>query len=131
MEPVGNFEQLFEIDDLVVAPITDIRPGVIGGGDFPFDAIAGDPVGVIAVHGGGIQEFADHLLDKLRIRPGQRLPVLENIPPVALVIQFLRSVRLFEIDREAVPGTAGVAVPAAKGQRQVLITQPLQLCRTG
>jgi hypothetical protein len=48
------------------------------------------------------------------------LPVLENVPPVAFVIQDFRSVMLvMGIDGKPVPGPAGISVSSAELQRQI------------
>ena len=57
----------------------------------------------------------------------QRLPVLENVTPVARVRQPVVTVRVTQNDVEVVPGATRVAVPAAEGQRQVFQRQALQI----
>ncbi len=101
----------------MIAPVSDIRPGVTRIRDFPIDTLLADPVGVVAIRRGGIQEGADHAFDKFRIRPGQRFPVLEDIPPVAFIIQLSGTIGVLDVDRKTIPGTAGIAMPAAEGQR--------------
>ncbi len=125
------FQQLEQVDDLVIAPVADVGPGAARARLFPLDAAAGHPVGVVSVGGGGAGKAADHAFHELGVGAGQRLPVLKDVAPVALIVERPRAVRLFDIDREAVPGAAGVAVPAAEGERQVLADQPLQVGRPG
>ena len=129
MHLCADLHQLLQVNDLVIAPVADIRPGIARLGNLPIDPVVGDAVGVVAIDGGGIQEGADHALDIFGVRIGQRFPVLEDIAPVALVIQLLRAVRLLDVDRKAVPRPAGVAVPAAEGQRQVGVAQADQVGR--
>ena len=58
----------------------------------------------------------------------ERLPVLEDVAPVALVIQNLGAVDLaVGIDREFIPGPAGIAVSAAEFKRQILLAQAVQI----
>ena len=118
----AQFQQLGEVDDLVIAPIPDVGPRVIGFRHLPIDAGVRDTVRVVAVDGGGIDERADHRFDELGIGPGQRLPVLEDVPPVPLVAQ-LRVVAPAQHDVELVPGSRGIAVSAAEGKRQELAHQ--------
>ena len=70
----------------MVSPITDIGPGILRLDHLPVNPILGDPVMVVAVCYGGIQEFVDHAVYILGIGMGQGFPVLEDIPPVSLII---------------------------------------------
>ena len=116
---VRHLEQLLQVDDLVVAPVADVRPRVVGLGDFPLDPVAGDPVRVVAVGGGGVEERRHHALDVVGEGVRERFPVLEDVAPVALVVEPRSAVGVADLDREAVPGPARVAVSAAEGERQV------------
>jgi len=98
--------------------------GVVG---LPLEALPQDAVGIVPVGGGAGQELGDHGLQEGGVAEGQRLPVLEDVPPVALVVVELGTAGLAHLDGEDVPGAAGVAVAAAEGQRQVLPSQPLQV----
>ena len=57
----------------------------------------------------------------------QRLPVLEDVPPVAFVGQQRFAASVLQRDREPVPRAARIAVTAAEGDRQVLAAEPFQL----
>lgn len=105
----------------MVAPVTDVGPGIIGLDGFPVEAILGHPVGIVTIEGGGIEEFVHHALHEARVRMRQGFPVLEDVPPVALIVQYLRAIYLTAgIDGEFVPGAAGVTVTAAELQGHVL-----------
>ena len=68
-----------------------------------------------------------HLLEVAREALGQRLPVLEDVAPVALVAVDRLPVLVPDVDREAVPRPARVAVAAAERERQVRAAQPSEL----
>ena len=123
---LGVFEQLEQVDDLVVAPISDTGPRVMGLRHFPIDAPARDPVGVVAVRGRSIEEPRDHARGEAGERLGQGFPVLENVPPVALIIEHPPARRIPGGDGEAVPRPARVAVAPAEGQGQVFTADSLQ-----
>ena len=59
-ETLVAFEQPEQIDKLVIAPIADVAPRVFGVVNLPVDALAGDPIGVVAVCGRGIEKHSDH-----------------------------------------------------------------------
>ena len=120
VEAVRGLEQLEHVDDLVVVPVPDVRPRVAGLRDLPVDARARDPVGVVAVRRGRVEEHGHHRLDVLRERPGERLPVLEDVAPVALELEQRIAGRVPQRDPELVPRAARIAVPAAERERQVL-----------
>ncbi len=71
-----------------------------------------------------------HTLNIFWVRIGQRFPVLENVTPIAFVIEALRAVFFFDVDGKAVPGSAWIAVAAAEGQRQVSVAQADQVSGT-
>ena len=123
METARELQQLLQINDLVIAPVADIAPGVIRLFDFPVDTLFGNSIRVVAVHRGRVDELGDHILDKFRITERQRLPVLEDVAPVALVGQQSVAVFVFQLDRELVPGTARIAMAAAKRDRQVFVAR--------
>ena len=81
----ADLHQFLEINDLMVAPIADVRPGIMGFGKLPIDALARDAVRVVSIDGSGIQESADHAFDIFRIGIGKCFPVLKNISPVAFI----------------------------------------------
>ncbi len=92
----------------------------------PVEAVFNDPVGVVAVEGTRVQELEDHAFHELRIAVCECFPVLENIAPVALVVQDLRAVFfVVGVDGELIPRAAGVAVAAAELERQVFNGQSL------
>ncbi len=122
-----QFEQPQQVDDLVIPPVADIAPGIIGRGSFPVHPIAVDPVGIEAVHGGGVDELGDHVGQKSGESRGQGLPVLEDVPPVALVTQDRVTRMVAHADGKVVPGPAGVAMATAEMQRQVFQGQPDQV----
>ena len=101
--------------------------GSSGDDGFPVHAVAGEAVGVEAVHGRGVDELGDQARQEAREGRAQRLPVLEDVAPVALVVQCALAVAVAHADREAVPGPAGVAVAPAEVQRQVLVAQPREV----
>ena len=76
----------------------------------------------------GVDELGDDVLDELGIAERQRLPVLEDVPPVPLEVRApgLPS-RVAHLDVEAVPGPAGIAVAAAEGEGEVLVGEPLEV----
>ena len=111
----------------MVAPVTNVRPAVILLQNFPVDAVARNAVRVVAVGRGGIDELGDETLDEPGVREGQGLPVLKDIPPVSLEMQFFGTVGVSDVDGKPVPGPAGVAVTPAEGQRQVFQCEPFHI----
>ena len=93
----------------------------------PLETLSQHPVGIVAVRSAAIGELEDHAFEETRVGEGERLPILENIPPVALVGIDRGSIRLADLNGEDVPGAAGIAMPAAEGQGQVFPGQPLQI----
>ena len=81
---LGQGEQALQVDDLVVAPVTEVGPGVVGFGDFPIHAFGGDAVGVVAVGAGGIEEGGEHARKGGGETQAEGFPVLEDVAPVAL-----------------------------------------------
>jgi hypothetical protein len=122
----GLLQELLEVNDLVIAPVPYIGPGVLRIGTLPVDSLPGNPVGVVTIGRGGIQKLGKDSLQEFREAQVQGFPILENIPPVALVAQFVGTVFVPDLDGKLVPGPAGVAVPPAEGQRQVFHAQPFQ-----
>ena len=116
----AEFEQLQQVDDLVITPIADVAPGVVGFLDFPVNAFLGDSVRVIAINGGGVDELRDHVLDEVGIAERERLPVLENIAPIALVGEQALAEFVFQSDRELVPWATRVTMTPAECDRQIL-----------
>ena len=123
-----ELEEFEEVNDLVVPPVADVGPGIVGLNRFPFETIFEDAVGVVAVERGGVEELENHAFDELGVGVHQGFPVLEDVAPVALVVQNFRTgLFVAQVDGKAVPRTAGVAVPAAEFQRQVFGTQSLEV----
>ena len=116
-----NFQQLQEVDHLVIAPIADVRPRVVRVQHLPVEAVAHDAIWVVAIGGGGAGKLEDHALDVTGKRKSQRFPVLENVAPVALVIEYPLAVLGLHFDGEDVPRPAGIAVTPAERQRQVFV----------
>ena len=100
---ITEFQQFQEINNLMVSPIADIRPRVLRLNHFPVDAFIGNPIGVIAVRRSGVQEFGNDMIDKKRITERERFPVLEDIPPVALISYHRLSFFVLHANREEVP----------------------------
>ena len=71
IEARRDLQELLQVDDLVVAPVADVGPRVALVRHLPLDAVAGDPVRVVAVRRGRAQEDADH---PVRRTPGRRTP---------------------------------------------------------
>ena len=131
-QPLGvvverELEEPEQVDDLVVAPVADGGPGVARVGRLPVDAVLGDAVRVVAVHRRGVHELGDDVLDELGVAEGERLPVLEDVAPVALEVEDPVPLGVAHLDVEPVPGTAGIAVPAAEGEGEVLVREPLEV----
>ncbi len=122
----AGLEQPQEIDDLVVAPVADVAPGVIRVLHLPVDAGAADAVGVVPVCRRCVQEHGDELAQVAGIADAERLPVLEDVAPVALVA-IDQLVTVVDADGVPVPRPARVAVAAAEGERQVAAQQACQL----
>ena len=57
----------------------------------------------------------------------QRLPVLEDVPPVALEVDERLAALVGQSDRELVPRAARVAVTPRETEREVLLDQPPQM----
>ena len=120
-------EEPQQVNQLVVSPVADVRPRVVGLDGLPVDALASDPVRVVAVGRRGVDEGRDDALQVAGVRAAERLPVLEDVAPVALVASLPVAVVRLDVDREVVPGTAGVAVAAAEAERQVRRAEALHL----
>ncbi len=111
----------------MIAPVADVAPGVVGFRHLPIDAVAGDAIGVEPVGRRGVDEHRDHAGEILREAHAERLPVLEDIPPVPFVVQNRFSGCVAHADREGVPGAARVPVTPGETERQVFETEPYQL----
>ena len=111
----------------MVAPVAELRPGIPRLGNFPIDSAAAYPVRVEAVHRHRVDEDRDDVRRVFGIRPEKRLPVLENVAPVPLVVYLVGAVERAHVYVELVPRTARVAVPARERQREVLEEKPRHL----
>ena len=62
-----RFEQPEQIDDLVIAPVTDMTSRVMRVFDFPINTATRDAIGIVAVRRRSIQEDRDHGFETERI----------------------------------------------------------------
>ncbi len=122
-----HLQQPQQVDDLVISPVPDVAPRVGGIGHLPVDAACGDPVGVVALDRGGIEELRDDVDEVGGRRLEERFPVLEDVAPVALVRQQRIAPIVAYVDREPVPGAARVAVASREAERQVLEHEPHEI----
>ena len=127
MKLLGQLQELLQVDDLVISPVADIAPGVVGLLDFPVDTLLGDAIRIVSIHRRCVDELGDHVLDEFRIAEGQRFPVLKDVAPVAFVGEQPVAELVLELDGKAVPGAARVAVAAAECNGKVFVAEPLQL----
>ena len=95
----------------------------------PVNAVAGDTIRVISIGRRGVDELRDHARQEGRKTAGQRLPVLEDIAPVACVVQGISSVFIAQDDGELVPWATRVTVAATKPKGQILKADPLKVGR--
>ena len=114
---VTEFKQFEQIDNLVVTPITNVRPWIFGFYHFPVNALVGNTVGVVTIYGGGIEELSDDGIDEVRIREGECFPVLEYISPVTLIGNDRLSLRIFDLYIKHIPWTRWVSVSSTEGDR--------------
>ena len=122
-----EFEQAAEVDNLVVAPVADVRPRVLRLYHLPVYALVGNLIGVVAVNGSGVEELRDDTVCIERVRQGERLPVLEDVAPVALISNDTLAFGVIDTDVKQVPRARRVAVAAGEGQRQVLQEEAMEL----
>ncbi len=102
-------------------------PRVVRLRDLPVDTVAGDAVGVVAVGRGGVEEDARPCRPRTPGTLRQGLPVLEDVAPVALVVEPRVAVLVAKADLRTGSTGGWVAVPAAERQRQVLTGQTPQV----
>ncbi len=124
LEPL---DEAGEVDDLVVAPVADVRPGVVRVVHLPVEAFARDAVRVVPVGRARVQEAHDERLQVGRVGEAQGLPVLEDVPPVPLVAEGQLALLSAYVDGERVPRAARVSVPAAEGEGQELSQVTLEI----
>ena len=127
MEITGQFQQLLQVNNLVITPVANIAPRIVGFFYFPINTFLGDPVRVVAVHRGCINKLRDDIFDKFRIAESQRLPVLEDIPPVAFIGEQAITSIVVQFDLELIPGATRVAMAAAESDWQVLMAEAFEL----
>ena len=102
---VTNLQQAQQIDDLMVSPIADVRPRVLRFDHFPVEALIRNAVGIIPVRSGRIEELRNDMINIERIGVRESFPVLEDIPPVALVSHYGLPVLVLHMDCEHIPGS--------------------------
>ncbi len=124
---VAQLQEAAEVDNLVVAPIADVRPRVLRLDDFPIDALGGNLIGVVAVCRSGIEELGDDAVGVVGIGEREGFPVLENVAPVALIGDKTMAVLVVDTDVEQVPRAARVAMAARESKRQVLHEKAVEL----
>ena len=107
-------KELQQVDNLVVSPVTDVGPRVMRFDHLPVDAVAGDTIRVITIDRRGVDELRDHARQEGRKTAGQCFPVLEDITPVACVVQGISSVVVAQDDGELVPWATRVTVAATE-----------------
>src|ERR1035437_3474623 len=98
-----DLQQLEQVNDLVIAPVANVRPRVMRINYLPINTIARDAIRIVAVRSGGVDKAADHAGGKTRKRNSQRLPVLKNVPPVPLVVQDPRTIGITRGNEKAIP----------------------------
>ena len=62
-----ELEELQEVNDLVITPVSDVRPGVIRLNGLPFKPVLEDAVRVVPIKRRRVQELENHPLDELRV----------------------------------------------------------------
>ena len=122
-----EFEKATEVDNLVVAPVSDVRPRVFGFDNLPVDSLGGYLVWVVAIDGGGVEELGDNAIDIVGVRDRQGFPVLEYVAPVALVGDEPLAVLVVDADVKEIPRATGVSVSAGECEWQVLHKETVQL----
>jgi len=116
LESLLAFEQAQQVNDLMVAPISDVTPWILGVADLPVNAVAGDAIGVLTVGCRGVEEHADHLFEPSGIALRQALPILKDVAPFALIDKKRTALFVLNVNIESVPGPARVAVTTAEAQ---------------
>ena len=123
----AKLDEFGEVDDLMVAPIADVRPRVVGIDNFPIDTFGCNAVRVVAIGRGCVEELGNDSVDVIGIRGRQGFPVLEDVTPVALIGNERFAFFVLDTDIEAVPRSRGIAMSARECQRQILHEQAVQL----
>ncbi len=130
MEAAGPFQQPQQVDDLMIPPIANRGPGIVVVRHLPLDAGVRHPVGIVAIDGGGVDKLGDDAFEKLREAEAERLPILEDVAPVALVVKHALIVLVAHADAETIPRPARIAVAPAEGERQEFERQAFEIAVT-
>jgi len=112
----------------MIVPVPDIGPGISRFGNLPVDSIFGNSIWIITVFCCGIEKFTNYMLQIKRVGIAQSFPVLKNISPVPLIIEFSCSVTLFSFNGKEIPGSAGITMASAESQREIFVPDSLQIC---
>ena len=67
MISLQELEELQEVNNLVIPPIPNVRPGVVRLNGFPFKPILENAVGIVTIKRRRVQELEDHSLDELGV----------------------------------------------------------------
>ena len=123
----AKFNQFAQVDNLMVAPVTDVRPRVIGIDNLPVYTFGCDAIRVIAIGCGCVEELCNDCVDVIGIRSRQRFPVLEYVTPVALISDERFALLVLDTDIKTIPRPRRITMAARERQRQVLHEQAMQL----
>ena len=122
-----RLQQPEQIDDLVIAPVTDVAPRVVRVFDLPINTRARDAIRIVTIRRRSVQKDGDHGFETERITLREAFPVLKNVAPVALIIVKRLPRFIACADGETIPRTTRVAVATAKSKRQILAREANQL----
>ena len=111
----------------MVAPVAKLcsRGGWVW--TFPINAFTGNAVRIEAINGHSVDELSEHVWNVFRVGNKESFPVLENITPVAFVVEYLIAVLIGEGNVELVPRSGWVAMSAGEDNRHVLEEETGQL----
>ena len=62
-----ELEELQEVNDLVIPPISDVRPGIVRLNGLPFKPTLEDAVRIVTIKRRRVQELENHPLDELGV----------------------------------------------------------------
>ena len=122
-----QFQELEQVNDLMITPITNRDPGIILIRGFPINSLRSNPVRIISVNRRGIEKLGNEAIDKLRITPGKGFPVLKDVAPVPLKMMHRFSRLILHADIKSVPRSAGVAMSTTQHERQIFFCQTNQI----
>ena len=111
----------------MIAPVADVTPWVTCIEDFPVDTRSGDPVRIVAICGGGIEENGNHRPEAGRVAVRQAFPVLKNVAPISSVVEERESGSILGMDFETIPRAAWVTVAPTEAEREVFAGQAGEL----